>query len=151
MSENLSELPDEPVYAMPIKIYFYDTDAGGVVHNVAYLRMVETARSELAEKMGWTLHEMQMPDGNGCPVVARTEIDYIRPARLGDDLKIEARIAAMEKVRFYIDFEITRPADQTLISKCRQKMVTVNLRSMRPVPLRQDWLEKWPHLVVKKG
>ena len=61
---------------------FFDTDCGGVVHNIAYLRFVEIARTLLAEELGMSL--AQMMETQRYPVVVRTEIDYRRGARLGD-------------------------------------------------------------------
>lgn len=138
-------LPDSPALTVPVKVYFYDTDAGGVVHNVAYLRMIEQARSELAEYLGWPLRDMTR---EACPVVARTEIDYLRPARLGDTLHIHARLTRLEKVKFVIEFEMRRAGDDTLVVRCCQEMVTVDLSSGRPRRLREDWRQRWPHLCV---
>lgn len=138
-------LPMQPVLAVPVKVYFYDTDAGGVVHNVAYLRMVEQARSDFAEYLGWKLGDMG--GENDCPVVARTEIDYLKPARLGDTLLIECRLVRMGKVRFHLEFEIKKQSDGLLLGKVKQMMVPVSLRSMKPVALRKDWRERWPELV----
>ncbi|MFH1066978.1 MAG: thioesterase family protein [bacterium] len=137
-------LKKEPVTRTPVRIYFFDTDAAGVTHNVAYLRLIELARSHFAEALGWPLREML---ADNCPVVARTEIDYLKPARLGDELEIKAELKGMEKVRFYIAFEVTRPADDAVICRAVQTMVTVDLQTGRPKPLRQDWRERWPHLV----
>jgi YbgC/YbaW family acyl-CoA thioester hydrolase len=78
-------LPAIPRLTVALEVYYFDTDAGGVVHNIAYLRMVEIARSQLAASLGWTLEEMNRT--GLVPVVARTEIDYLRPARLGDSLR----------------------------------------------------------------
>ncbi len=145
---NSPSLPDIPEATVKVRVYFFDTDAGGVVHNIAYLRMIEIARSELAVSLGWSLD--QMTTGNReCPVVARTEIDYLKPARLGDDLQIHAWLAGMEKIRFYIEFVVSRLSDGAVISRCRQTMVTVALDSGRPRPLREDWSAKWPALEQK--
>ena len=143
---NASSLPDIPEVTVGIRVYFFDTDTGGVVHNVAYLRMIEVARSELSSVLGWSLGEMTS-GSRECPVVARTEIDYLKPARLGDDLQIHARLTAMEKIRFYIGFEVLRPADGTVICRCRQTMVTVALDSGRPRLLREAWRTRWPGLL----
>ena len=51
-------LPAEPRITMPLDVYYFDTDAGGVVHNIAYLRMVEIARTHLANALGWSLEDM---------------------------------------------------------------------------------------------
>jgi YbgC/YbaW family acyl-CoA thioester hydrolase len=139
-----SELPDNPELGINLKVYFFDTDAGGVVHNVAYLRMIEIARSDLAEKLDWTLKAMASGE---CPVVARTEIDYIKPARLGDELHIHSRLAGMEKIRFYIETVISNAVNGEVFCRCRQTMVTVQLATGRPRSLRKDWRAKWPQLV----
>src|SRR5471030_938935 len=92
-------LPAEPRITVPLEVYYFDTDAGGVVHNIAYLRMVEIARSQLAASLGWSLEEMHRT--GLVPVVARTEIDYLKPARLGDHLIISAELDRMEQIRFF--------------------------------------------------
>ena len=131
-----------------IKVYYFDTDAGGVVHNIAYLRMVEVARTDLAEKLGWTLAEM---GASGIvPVVARTEIDYLKPAKLGDTLRIEGRLTKMEKIRFHLLFEIFRAADGIKLAACRQTMVTVNLASGRPQSVPKAWVEAFPELLGER-
>ncbi len=81
---------ETPALDTEVRVMFFDTDAGGVVHNIAYLRFIETNRSLLAEKMGYPLAEM-LGRGN-CPVVVRTEIDYRRPARLWDTLFIHGEL-----------------------------------------------------------
>ena len=73
-------LPQVPRLTVPMEVYYFDTDAGGVVHNIAYLRMIEVARSQLAAALGWTREEMSRT--GFVAVVARTEIDYLRPQGL---------------------------------------------------------------------
>ncbi|MEO0453492.1 MAG: thioesterase family protein [Verrucomicrobiota bacterium] len=139
-------LPDSPQWSGVIKVYFYDTDAGGVVHNIAYLRMIEWARTELAEFCQWPVSEMSLESG-ACPVVVRTEIDYLQPARLGDRLLIEAEITDLMKVRFNISFLMTRESDGVKLCRVKQVMATLDLQSGKPVRLRQDWREQWPEIV----
>ena len=62
-----------------VQVMFFDTDCGGVVSNIAYLRFIEIARTLLAEELGLALTEMA--ENQRYPVVVRTEIDYRRPAR----------------------------------------------------------------------
>jgi acyl-CoA thioester hydrolase len=131
-----------------IKVYYFDTDAGGVVHNVAYLRLVEIARTELAEALGWTIAEMNAT--NRVPVVARTEIDYLKPARLGDTLRIEGRLAKLEKIRFHLEFDLLRDADGVKLAQCRQTMVTVQLPGGRPQAVPQAWIEAFPQLIGER-
>src|SRR5271170_936174 len=100
-----SPLPATPRFTVPLEVYYFDTDAGGVVHNIAYLRMIEVARTQLGAALGLSLAEMGRT--GFVPVVARTEIDYLRPARLGDALHVTAELGRLEKVRFLINFAIT--------------------------------------------
>jgi acyl-CoA thioester hydrolase len=141
----MGELPDIPALTLPVKVYFYDTDAGGVVHNVAYLRMIEQVRSELAEHLGWDLKAM-VEAGADCPVVYRTEIDYVRPAKIGDELVIEAKLVKVERVRMTFEFRMLKKPDDQVMVKCRQILVPVDLASGRPRPLPLQWARKWPEL-----
>ena len=79
---------------------YFDTDAGGVVHNIAYLRFIETARTLLAVQLGMSFEEIIRTGIH--PVVVRTEIDYRRPARLGEHLEIHGKIAEVGRVRFWV-------------------------------------------------
>src|SRR5580658_9242477 len=105
-------LPPIPRLTVPLEVYYFDTDAGGVVHNIAYLRMVEIARSQLAAALGWSLEEMGRT--GLVPVVARTEIDYLKPARLGDHLLVSAELVRLEKIRSFMRFEIASAKQPTL-------------------------------------
>ena len=83
----LAAPPETPAIRTEVQVMFFDTDCGGVVHNIAYLRFIEIARTVLAEQLGLGLADMAR---NQCyPVVVRTEIDYRRPAALGDRLAID--------------------------------------------------------------
>jgi len=64
---------DTPTIQTEVQVMFFDTDCAAVVHNIAYLRFIETARTLLAEQLGMGLREMAQT--NRFPVVARTEIN----------------------------------------------------------------------------
>ena len=140
----MSPLPPEPRIETRLKVYYFDTDAAGVVHNVAYLRLIEVARSELAETLGWSLQEMGRT--GLVPVLVRTEIDYLRPARLGEDLSIESRLTRLERVRFVIESTIRRQAEPDDLVRCRQTLVTVRLADGRPQAVPESWVTAYPHL-----
>ena len=88
---------------------------GGVVHNIAYLRFIEIARTLLAEKLGMKL--VEMAETQRYPVVVRTEIDYRRAAKLGDRLRIEGWLDRLERVRFWCGFQIRRARAMTCSSR----------------------------------
>jgi YbgC/YbaW family acyl-CoA thioester hydrolase len=129
------------------EVMFFDTDCGGVVHNIAYLRMIETARTRLATQLGMQLR--QMAETQLYPVVLRTEIDYRKPAKLGDLLRIDGRLDLVERVRFWCAFEVRREEDDALLITCRQSLALVQMPQGRPVRLPDDWSEKYAHLMPK--
>jgi YbgC/YbaW family acyl-CoA thioester hydrolase len=126
------------------EVMFFDTDCGAVVHNIAYLRFIETARTRLAAKLGMDLR--QMSETQLFPVVVRTEIDYRRSAQLGDKLVIEGEIERFERARFWCRFQVSRPADDTLLVTCRQSLALVQMPEGRPVRLPDEWLKNHPEL-----
>ena len=131
------------------EVMFFDTDCGGVVHNLAYLRMIETARTRLAAKMGMKLAEMAQTQL--FPVVVRTEIDYKKPAKLGDEIVIHGRLDCVERVRFWCSFEVFRKSDQALLITCRQALALVQMPQGKPMRLPADWSQKYAHLLAKPG
>jgi YbgC/YbaW family acyl-CoA thioester hydrolase len=126
------------------RVMFFDTDAGGVVHNLAYLRFIETNRSFLAEKLGWKLGEMM--GLQQCPVVVRTEIDYRRPARLWDSLIVRGELEKFDHARFWCAFTIRRETDTELLITCRQMLVVVKLPDMKVMRLPAQWATEFGHL-----
>ncbi len=138
---------DTPVIETREEVMFFDTDIGGVVHNIAYLRMIETARTRLAAQLGMQLREMARTQVY--PVVVRTEIDYRKPATLGDVLVIRGRLERVERARFWVAFEIRREGEEVLLISCRQSLALVQMPQGRPLRLPEDWPDKYPHLTGK--
>lgn len=120
------------------EVMFFDTDIGGVVHNLAYLRMIETCRTKLAGLMGMDLRGMA--DSKLYPVVVRTEVDYKRPATLGDALRIDGRLDELQRARFWCAFEVRRESDDALLITARQCLALVQMPEGKPVRLPSDWL-----------
>ena len=73
------------------------------------------------------------------PVVVRTEIDYRRPAKLGDQLIVEGWLDRVERVRFWCAFRIKRPADNALIAECRQMLALIQMPEGRLLRLPDEW------------
>lgn len=128
---------DAPRIQTEVQVMFFDTDAGAVVHNIAYLRFIEIARTLLAEKLGMRL--ATMADEKKFPVVVRTEIDYRRSARLGDKLVIDGWLDRLERVRFWCEFRVTRPSDGMLIATCRQMLALVEMPAAKLLRLPDEW------------
>jgi YbgC/YbaW family acyl-CoA thioester hydrolase len=120
-----------------VQVMFFDTDCGGVVSNIAYLRFIEIARTNLAEQLGLALVEMAQKQTY--PVVVRTEIDYRRAARLGDRLVIEGWLDRVERARFWCAFRMTRPHDNVLIADCRQMLALIEMPTGKLLRLPEHW------------
>jgi acyl-CoA thioester hydrolase len=120
-----------------VQVMFFDTDCAAVVHNIAYLRFIEIARTHLAEQLGLGL--VQMAGNQKYPVVVRTEIDYRRAAKLGDRLTIEGWLDQLERVRFWCAFRIMRPTDETLIAECRQMLAIIQMPEGKLLRVPDEW------------
>lgn len=120
-----------------VQVMFFDTDCAAVVHNIAYLRFIEIARTLLAEQLGLGL--AQMAENQKYPVVVRTEIDYRRAAKLGDRLVVEGWLDRLERVRFWCAFRVVRPVDETLIAECRQMLAIIQMPEAKLLRVPDDW------------
>ena len=136
--------PETPTIAYPYQVMFFDTDCAAVVHNLAYLRIIETARTLLAEQLGLRLADMASK--GVYPVLLRTEADYRRPAKLGDRLLVRGRLDTVERVRFWCTFEVIRPVDNILMVTCRQSLALVRMPDARPMRLPEEWAGRYAHL-----
>ena len=128
---------ERPRIRTEIQVMFFDTDCGGVVSNIAYLRFIEIARTLLAEKLGLPLAEMGLTQRY--PVVVRTEINYRRAAKLGDRLVIDGWLDDLQRARFWCAFRITRPSDESVIAECRQTMALIEMPAAKLLPLPDNW------------
>lgn len=140
--------PSTPAIEIEQQVMFFDTDCAGVVHNLAYLRMIETARTLLAEQLG--LGMVEMAARGIYPVLLRTEADYRRPAKLSDRLIIRGRMDRVERARFWCAFEVVRPADGTLMVTCRQSLALVQMPDGKPLRLPEEWGMRFAHLRGQK-
>src|SRR6266487_1898962 len=120
-----------------VQVMFFDTDCGGVVSNIAYLRFIEIGRTLLAEELRLALAEMA--ETQRYPVVVHTEIDYRRAAKLGDRLVIEGWLDQLERARFWCAFRIARQKDSILIAVCRQPRALIEM----PAGKLLRWQESW--------
>ena len=127
---------------------FFDTDCAAVVHNIAYLRFIEIARTLLAEQLGMGL--VGMAETGAYPVVVRTEIDYRKPARLGDRLMVNGRLESVGRMRFWCAFDIVRPADGALIVQSRQMLAVIQMPRGKPARLPEDWGARFAHLQERR-
>ena len=100
----------EGVHRFPMRVYYEDTDAGGIVYHANYLRFAERARSESLRLIGWQ-HERMLADTGLGWVVRRVTIDFRRPARLDDALVVETRLVELTAARVMARQTVLRDAD----------------------------------------
>jgi YbgC/YbaW family acyl-CoA thioester hydrolase len=128
---------DAPRIRTEVQVMFLDTDCAAVVHNIAYLRFIETARTLLAEQLGLALREMAQT--KQYPVVVRTEINYRHSAQLGDRLIVEGWLDQLDRARFWCAFRITRAGDTALIADCRLMLALIVMPSAILLRLPASW------------
>jgi len=119
----------------PVRVYFEDTDASGVVYHAGYLRFAERARTETLRALGRP-HAALMAEGRMF-VVRRLAVDYQRPARLDDALEVRTRLAAMRGASLALDQQVWRGAER--IARLEVELVCLDRASGRPERLPAEW------------
>jgi acyl-CoA thioester hydrolase len=97
---------DKP-FELPVRVYYEDTDAQGVVYYANYFRFMERARTEWLEAMGVD-HVTMMNEDNRILVVTEANAKFLIPARLGDSLTVTARLSRLGRATFEIEQNIYR-------------------------------------------
>ena len=118
--------------ALLIRVYYEDTDAGGVVYYANYLRFCERARTEWLRTLG--VEQQALLDSAGIAFVVRSvKADYLQPARLDDSLQVVSRIAALRRASLVFDQEIRR--DGQLLFTAQVLIACIDLHRQKPVPM----------------
>lgn len=120
-------------FSIPVRIYIEDTDAGGIVYYVNYLKYMERARTELLRDKGFAKPAV-MEEGL-LLVVASVNVNYRLSARLDDELQVSAKIIKL--ARTYILFEQRINRGDDCLTTAEVKVACVDRHSMRPKALPQ--------------
>jgi len=123
-------------FSWPVRVYYEDTDSGGVVYYANYLRFMERARSEWLRSLG--VEQDQLIEQEGILFAVRhVDLDYFKPARFNDQLEVTSRV--LDQGRASINFEqiITRLDAGTKTELCRGqvKIACLDARAFRPRPI----------------
>ena len=113
------------------KIYYEDTDSGGVVYYANYLKYLERARSEAIYSLGLTNTKLQKDYGT-LIIVKSCNIEYKKPARLEDELNITSSVLSKTKTSFTM-LQIIKKNEE-IISEATVQLVTVNKES-KPIKI----------------
>lgn len=112
MSSGESPLAEAP-HIHPVRVYFEDTDAGGMVYYANYLKFAERARTEMLREAGVSHAEMVAQDGLML-VVRRCVAEYRRSARLDDELEIATRVSGLAGASILLD-QVVRRGSEVLV------------------------------------
>lgn len=122
----------EAVFSWPARVYWEDTDGGGVVYHASYLRFLERARTEWLRSLGFSQTRLAAEPGIVFAVTTLT-IDFRRPARLDDALEVSCEPQPGGAASLLFRQEIHRSAPQrVLLVSARVKVACVNATTFRP-------------------
>ena len=96
------------VHIFPVRIYYEDTDAGGIVYHSNYLRFAERARTEMLRLLGLHQHQLATEDGMAFAVY-KADVHYMKPAKLDDVLQVESSLTALTGASMHAHQLIRRP------------------------------------------
>jgi acyl-CoA thioester hydrolase len=116
-------------FAWPVRVYWEDTDAGGVVYYANYLKFLERARSEWLRALGFEQPDLIARQG-GMFVVRRVEADYLLPARFNDSLTVETILAEQSKASLVMHQRILR--NGVILLTAHVTLVWVAEKSFKP-------------------
>jgi len=119
-------------FTFPIRVYYEDTDAGGVVYHANYLNFYERARTEFLRSLGFEQDVLLATDT--AFVVSRAEVDYVVAARFNNLLNVTVVIKQLKKASMTFEQQII-DQDGNLISKALVVVVCVNLIKMKPIAI----------------
>ncbi|WP_203073658.1 YbgC/FadM family acyl-CoA thioesterase [Falsiroseomonas ponticola] len=124
----------------PLRVYFEDTDAGGVAYHANYLKWAERARTESLRAMHLP-HALMMERYDAMLVVRRIEVEYSAPARLDDALIVETRLRAMGAATLDLTQTVLREEEgrTVLLATLVVGLVCVRPDGLRPVRIPAPW------------
>jgi len=117
-------------FAHRCRVYYEDTDAGGIVYYVNYLKFMERARTERLRELGFA--QSSMAQENLLFVVHSSEARYLKPARLDDELLVSAEVIELNRVSLRFKQEVRRAADETLLCEGQFLVACVRADSLKP-------------------
>ena len=123
------------VFSWPVRIYWEDTDAGGVVYHANYVRFMERARTEWLRAQG--IDQLALRESTALGFVVRDmHLDFHRPARLDDELRVTVSVKERRSASMLFGQEIVRGEEALVRAKVR--VACVNLDTMRPMQIPAD-------------
>jgi acyl-CoA thioester hydrolase len=125
-------------FIWPIRVYYEDTDAGGVVFYANYLKFFERARTEMLRAMGFEQDGLIANEGI-IFAVRSVQIDYLSPARFNELLQVSAEVTLAKKASLVFSQLITRGDD--VLCKSIIRIACLDAKTMRPKAIPENLLE----------
>ena len=123
-----------PVHTLPVRVYWEDTDASGLVYHATYIRFMERGRTELLRTLG--LVQRDLLESPTAPpiffVVRKMDVEFERPGRMDDLLTVETAVTAIGGASVDLDQRVLR--DGELLAKARVRVVCVEGGRARRLP-----------------
>lgn len=116
-------------FQWPVRVYYEDTDAGGVVFYANYLKFYERARTEMLRDMGFEQDKL-IEQESVIFVVRSVEVDYLKPAKFNEMISVSAELSLVKSASLTFEQIITR-GDEVL-SKAKIRIACLDAKSMRP-------------------
>lgn len=122
-------------FSMPIRVYYEDTDAGGVVYHARYLHFFERARTECLRELGFFQQKL-LDEHNIAFVVKAMQIDYRIAVKLDDLLSVETKIVEVKGATILFSQQIK--IDDKVVCTTDVKVASVNLNRMKPIAIPKE-------------
>ena len=118
------------IFSLPVRVYFQDTDAGGVVYHASYVNFMERARTEWLRTHGYSNAGL-MKEFGSVFVVRSLKLDYFKPALLDDMLEVTAQVKDIGRSRISLLQSVRRGDD--VLTEAEVHLVCVALEGFKPV------------------
>ena len=118
-------------FSLPIRVYIEDTDAGGIVYYVNYLKFMERSRTEFLRSLGYD--KPAILDEGLLLVVHSAQVIYRRPARLDDQLEVTTEVVKI--ARTYVEFQQNVLRGNELMCEGLIRIACVSGETMKPNPI----------------
>lgn len=133
--------PESRVFTWQVRVYWEDTDAGGVVYHARYLHFLERARSEWLRAAG--IGQTSLREERGIVfVVHHMELQFNQPARLDDLLDVTVVPVDMRGASFFVNQQVRRAGRAKPLVEARVRIACVDAASFRPRPIPPDLLRE---------
>jgi len=132
------------MFELPIQVFWEDTDAGGIVYHANYLRFFERARTNWLRALGIGQRRLK-EDGGGMFVVSDCTIQYLRPARIDDELLASVALQTAGRAQLTLAQQVRRRNTQgpdDLLCQGTVRLGWVNAASLRPARIPEALIEK---------